>query len=159
MWTTRVAGRGLTRRDGGTAEGTGHDLQSVAAAIRGQRQCQRSELQPLYQRRAAQRAFIGDSVDHQLAIVQDVHHLEIDLADSGLRYQPGDALGMWYENDPAQIVELPALLWLKVNEPVEAAGQKLSLSEALQKHYELTQNTQAIVESYAALVRDKALLA
>lgn len=90
---------------------------------------------------------------------KDVRHLEIDLADSGLRYQPGDALGVWYENDPALISELLALLWLKGDEPVEVAGQTLSLGEALQKHYELTQNTPAIVESYAALARDEALLA
>ncbi|AHF73377.1 Sulfite reductase [NADPH] flavoprotein alpha-component [Candidatus Sodalis pierantonius str. SOPE] len=90
---------------------------------------------------------------------KDVRHLEIDLADSGLRYQPGDALGIWYENDPALIGELLALLWLKGDEPVEVAGQTLSLGEALQKHYELTQNTPAIVESYAALARVEALLA
>ncbi len=90
---------------------------------------------------------------------KDVRHLEIDLADSGLRYQPGDALWVWYENDPALIGELLALLWLKGDESVEVAGQTLSLSEALQKHYELTQNTPAIVERYAALARDEALLA
>ncbi|MGL9723731.1 NADPH-dependent assimilatory sulfite reductase flavoprotein subunit [Sodalis sp. (in: enterobacteria)] len=90
---------------------------------------------------------------------KDVRHLEIDLADSGLRYQPGDALGVWDENDPALIGELLALLWLKGDESVEVAGQTLSLSEALQKHYELTQNTPAIVERYAALARDEALLA
>lgn len=28
---------------------------------------------------------------------KDVRHIEIDLADSGITYQPGDALGVWYE--------------------------------------------------------------
>ncbi len=28
---------------------------------------------------------------------KDVRHIEIDLGDSGLRYQPGDALGVWYQ--------------------------------------------------------------
>ncbi|OZI13991.1 assimilatory sulfite reductase (NADPH) flavoprotein subunit [Sodalis-like symbiont of Philaenus spumarius] len=90
---------------------------------------------------------------------KDVRHLEIDLTDSGLRYQPGDALGVWYENDPALIGELLALLWLKGDEPVEVAGQTQTLAEALQKHYELTQNTPAIVAGYAAFARDEALLA
>ncbi|MDI8799880.1 aldolase/citrate lyase family protein, partial [Salmonella enterica subsp. enterica serovar Montevideo] len=40
-------------------------------------------------------------------------HIEIDLGDSGLRYQPGDALGVWYQNDPALVKELVELLWLK----------------------------------------------
>lgn len=30
---------------------------------------------------------------------KDVRHIEIDLGDSGLRYQPGDALGVWFDND------------------------------------------------------------
>ncbi|MFP1591929.1 hypothetical protein ACLB1M_21440 [Escherichia coli] len=37
---------------------------------------------------------------------KDVRHIEIDLGDSGLRYQPGDALGVWYQNDPALVEEL-----------------------------------------------------
>lgn len=49
---------------------------------------------------------------------KDVRHIEIDLGDSGLRYQPGDALGVWYQNDPALVKELVELLWLKGTEPV-----------------------------------------
>ncbi len=51
---------------------------------------------------------------------KDVRHIEIDLGDSGLRYQlPGDALGVWYQNDPALVKELVELLWLKGTEPVQ----------------------------------------
>jgi sulfite reductase (NADPH) flavoprotein alpha-component len=32
---------------------------------------------------------------------KDVRHIEIDLADSGLDYMPGDTLGIWVRNDPA----------------------------------------------------------
>ncbi len=28
---------------------------------------------------------------------KDVRHVEIDLAGSGITYQPGDALGVWFE--------------------------------------------------------------
>ena len=38
--------------------------------------------------------------------LKDVRHIEIDLGDSGLRYQPGDALGVWFDNDPALVEEL-----------------------------------------------------
>ncbi len=47
-----------------------------------------------------------------------MRHIEIDLGDSGLRYQPGDALGVWYQNDPQLVKELVELLWLKGDEPV-----------------------------------------
>ncbi len=61
---------------------------------------------------------------------KDVRHIEIDLGDSGLRYQPGDALGVWYQNDPALVKELVELLWLKGDEPVTVEGKTLPLNEA-----------------------------
>lgn len=89
---------------------------------------------------------------------KDVRHIEIDLGDSGLRYQPGDALGVWYQNDPALVKELVELLWLKGDEPVTVDGKTLSLAEALQWHFELTVNTGNIVENYATLTRSETLL-
>ncbi|NIA90630.1 MULTISPECIES: NADPH-dependent assimilatory sulfite reductase flavoprotein subunit [Rahnella] len=88
---------------------------------------------------------------------KDVRHLELELGDSGLRYQPGDALGIWFENDPQLVQEIVELLWLKGDEIVEVNDKKLSLSEALQHHIELTQNTTPIIEKYAALCRDEHL--
>lgn len=89
---------------------------------------------------------------------KDVRHIEIDLADSGLRYQPGDALGVWYQNDPALVKELVELLWLKGDEPVTVDGKTLPLAEALEWHFELTVNTANIVENYATLTRSETLL-
>lgn len=89
---------------------------------------------------------------------KDVRHIEIDLGDSGLRYQPGDALGVWYQNDPQLVKELVELLWLKGDEPVTVEGKTLLLSEALQWHFELTVNTATIVENYATLTRSESLL-
>ncbi|WP_174849938.1 NADPH-dependent assimilatory sulfite reductase flavoprotein subunit [Yersinia artesiana] len=90
---------------------------------------------------------------------KDVRHIEIDLGDSGLRYQPGDALGVWFDNDPALVEELLALLWLKGDELVSIDGQNISLSQALRSQLELTQNTTVIVDKYAALSRDEKLIA
>ncbi|MBX9495719.1 NADPH-dependent assimilatory sulfite reductase flavoprotein subunit [Yersinia enterocolitica] len=89
---------------------------------------------------------------------KDVRHIEIDLGDSGLRYQPGDALGIWFDNDPALVEELLALLWLKGDEQVSIDGQNISLSQALRSQLELTQNTTLIVDKYAALSRDEKLI-
>lgn len=89
---------------------------------------------------------------------KDVRHIEIDLGDSGLRYQPGDALGVWYQNDPALVKELVELLWLKGDESVTVDGKALPLAEALEWHFELTVNTANIVENYATLTRSEPLL-
>lgn len=89
---------------------------------------------------------------------KDVRHIEIDLGDSGLRYQPGDALGVWYQNDPELVRELTELLWLKGDEPVTVDGKTLPLTEALAWHFELTVNTASIVENYAKLSRSETLM-
>ncbi|HCI6733142.1 TPA: NADPH-dependent assimilatory sulfite reductase flavoprotein subunit [Klebsiella variicola subsp. variicola] len=89
---------------------------------------------------------------------KDVRHIEIDLGDSGLRYQPGDALGVWYQNDPQLVKELVELLWLKGDEPVTVDGKTLPLAKALEWHFELTVNTATIVENYATLTRSESLL-
>ncbi|MHA7845384.1 NADPH-dependent assimilatory sulfite reductase flavoprotein subunit [Serratia sp. D1N4] len=112
-----------------------------------------SKEQPLTAQLAVKQQITGRGSD------KDVRHIEIDLGDSGLRYQPGDALGVWFDNDPELVSELVQLLWLKGDEPVELEGKTLPLREALRNHFELTQNTTPIVEKYAALSRDEKLIA
>ncbi|EDU60571.1 NADPH-dependent assimilatory sulfite reductase flavoprotein subunit [Providencia stuartii] len=90
--------------------------------------------------------------------LKDVRHIEIDLGDSGLRYQPGDALGVWFDNDPPLVEELVSLLWLTGDEKVQVAEQSYTLRDALTHHLELTQNTPLIVEKYANLSKDETLL-
>lgn len=108
--------------------------------------------QPLTAQLAVKQKITGRASD------KDVRHIEIDLGDSGLRYQPGDALGVWFDNDPALVDELVQLLWLKGNEPVEVEGKTLPLAQALRSHFELTQNTMPFVDKYAALSRDEKLI-
>ncbi|EJD6673098.1 NADPH-dependent assimilatory sulfite reductase flavoprotein subunit [Providencia rettgeri] len=89
---------------------------------------------------------------------KDVRHIEIDLGDSGLRYLPGDSLGVWFDNDLALVDELVALLWLQGDEEVFIGSQRHSLRDALIYQLELTQNTHVIVEKYAQLSKDDELL-
>lgn len=89
---------------------------------------------------------------------KDIRHIEIDLGDSGLRYQPGDALGVWFDNEPALVDELVSLLWLTGDEKVQVAEQSYTLRDALIHHLELTQNTHIIVEKYGQLSKDESLL-
>ncbi|AHG21244.1 sulfite reductase subunit alpha [Chania multitudinisentens RB-25] len=111
-----------------------------------------SKEQPLTAQLAVKQKITGRGSD------KDVRHIEIDLGDSGLRYQPGDALGVWFDNDPALVDELVQLLWLKGDEPVDVEGKTLPLRDAMRSHFELTQNTTPIVEKYAALSRDEKLI-
>ena len=90
---------------------------------------------------------------------KDVRHIEIDLADSGIHYAAGDALGVWFSNDEALVAEILGLAGLSGDEKVSLAnGQSLSIKEALTFHDELTQNTPQFIKGYAELSQNAALL-
>lgn len=65
---------------------------------------------------------------------KDIRHIEINLADSGITYQPGDALGVWFDNDAKLVGEVLALTGLSGDEAT-AHG---TLHAALTGHFELT---------------------
>lgn len=93
---------------------------------------------------------------------KNVTHIEIDLGDSGLTYQPGDALGVWFENGAALVAELLADLSLASNElvNVKISGKEVSLTlqEALIKHLEITQTAPAFIDFWANRSQSEALL-
>lgn len=65
---------------------------------------------------------------------KDIRHIEIDLAESGISYQPGDALGIWFDNDAALVSEVLTLTGLNGDE----ATAQGPLRTALTQHFELT---------------------
>lgn len=89
---------------------------------------------------------------------KDIRHIEISLEGADLHYQPGDALGVWFNNSAEKVDELIALLWLSGDEPVSIKSKTLSLKDALLYHCELTQNSAPIVKAYAQLTRHEDLL-
>jgi sulfite reductase (NADPH) flavoprotein alpha-component len=98
---------------------------------------------------------------------KDVRHIEIDLGESGLTYQAGDALGVWFENSPALVGELITALGFNAQEPINVADDSLTLVEALKTKFEITQTSIQFIEFWAnksqaanllALLEDKAAL-
>ncbi len=61
--------------------------------------CARSPSEPQFSR---EKPFPAEVLANQRITARDatkdVRHIEIDLAGSGLKYEPGDALGVWHEN-------------------------------------------------------------
>ncbi|HBY86353.1 MAG TPA: assimilatory sulfite reductase (NADPH) flavoprotein subunit [Colwellia sp.] len=92
---------------------------------------------------------------------KDVRHIEIDLGESGLTYQVGDALGVWFENDAELVADLIATLSLtgeeKIKLKVNGANQVFTLTDALTTELEITQTAPAFVEFWAKISGDKAL--
>ena len=88
---------------------------------------------------------------------KDVRHLEFDLAGSDLHYQAGDALGVWFDNDPKLVDEVLSLAQIDPTTEVIIEGKAQTISTALLSHLELTQNTPAFVKGYAALAHNEQL--
>ncbi|MFZ5638152.1 MAG: assimilatory sulfite reductase (NADPH) flavoprotein subunit [Pseudomonadota bacterium] len=81
---------------------------------------------------------------------RDIRHLELSLADSGLDYEPGDALGVWIENPPALVAAIADTLGLDPEAPVSHGGDTLPLREWLGRRREITRLSRPFVATHAA---------
>lgn len=82
---------------------------------------------------------------------KDVRHIEIDLEGSGITYQPGDALGIWYENSPELANKILAQVGLSGVESVDVDGESLSIHSALVHKFEITAANPQLVAKVAEL--------
>lgn len=80
-----------------------------------------------------------------------VHHLEFSLETSGLRYQPGDSLGVYVQNDPELVARILEQTRLDGEQAVTLKDDSLTLHQALQHHLELTRLTPPTVQQWAKL--------
>ncbi|RZA20300.1 MAG: assimilatory sulfite reductase (NADPH) flavoprotein subunit [Lysobacteraceae bacterium] len=88
---------------------------------------------------------------------RDIRHLELSLEGSGLRYEPGDALGVWPRNPPALVDAVLAALALDGDALVAHAGDELPLREWLAGRREITRLSRPFIASHAAQAGDDAL--
>lgn len=88
---------------------------------------------------------------------KDVEHIELELADTGLQYQVGDALGVWFKNDEQLVDALLSATGLTGQEIVDYQQQSLLLCDLLIERLELTQNTPKFVQQYAQISQHPAL--
>ncbi|MEO0486827.1 MAG: assimilatory sulfite reductase (NADPH) flavoprotein subunit [Pseudomonadota bacterium] len=90
---------------------------------------------------------------------KDVRHIELSLEGSGITYQPGDSLGVYFENDPVEVDTLLATLGLSGSETVKIGDAEQALRTALIEIFELTQSYPGFVQAYADATGNDALTA
>jgi len=88
---------------------------------------------------------------------KDIRHVEIALDNTGIRYQAGDALGIWFKNDPVLVDAILDRLELDGAAIVTVANETYSLRDALINCFELTQSYPSFIQTYAALSGSKKL--
>lgn len=90
---------------------------------------------------------------------KEVWHLELSLEDSGIAYQPGDALGILSPNDPQLVGELVQLLDAQPDDAVTLAGTATQLGQAFTEQLEITRITRPVLRQFAEQGGHDALLA
>ncbi len=90
---------------------------------------------------------------------RDIRHLELSLGSTGLRYEPGDALGMWPRNPPVLVDALLATLKLDGDAPVTHGDDELPLREWLSGKREITRLSRPFLAQHATRASNDALTA
>lgn len=114
---------------------------------------------PLRPSRAAvvwtrERPFAAEVLNNQRinsrAASKDIRHIELSLAESGLSYEPGDALGVWPTNPPALVDAIVAVTGLDARTAIAHDEQTLPLADWLLTKRELTRLSRPFVVAHAA---------
>lgn len=90
---------------------------------------------------------------------KDVRHIEIDLEGSGLSYQPGDALGVWYENSAELAGQIVTNVGLARDELIDVDGESVSILNALIAKFEITASNPQFVSKIAEFAENEDLTA
>lgn len=91
---------------------------------------------------------------------KETRHLELSLEGSGLSYQPGDALGIYPQNDPALVDQLlEATKWdPQAQVTLNKNGETRALREALIDYFDITTLSKPLVEKLALIATNKEAL-
>ena len=89
---------------------------------------------------------------------KETRHIELDIADSGLVYEPGDALGVVACNDPALVAALIEATGLSGDALLAVKGESTTLSQALESHFEISLTPPRFLDHWAALTGAAPLL-
>ncbi|HMP72137.1 MAG TPA: assimilatory sulfite reductase (NADPH) flavoprotein subunit [Kiritimatiellia bacterium] len=88
---------------------------------------------------------------------KETRHIELSLENSGLTYEPGDAVGVFPVNCPEVVDRLIGAVGLGAGDMVTVGDAQMPLREALLTRYEVTTLTRPMMQKYAALVGSKKL--
>jgi sulfite reductase (NADPH) flavoprotein alpha-component len=80
---------------------------------------------------------------------KEVRHYELSLQDSGLSYEPGDALGVVPVNCPELVSDVLAALRASGDELVTVAATEMSLCESLTRHLDICKPSPELLKAIA----------
>ncbi|WP_395376332.1 assimilatory sulfite reductase (NADPH) flavoprotein subunit [Marinicella sp. W31] len=81
--------------------------------------------------------------------IKNVFHIELSLEESGLKYKPGDSLGVIVENDVGIVSSILDVVNADENTQVEYKGETVVFNQLLSQRLELTLLDKAFLNFYA----------
>jgi sulfite reductase (NADPH) flavoprotein alpha-component len=88
---------------------------------------------------------------------KETRHIELSLENSGLMFEPGDALGVMPDNDPDIVEAILQKLDLDASAPVTLKGRATPVGEALKAHFEITALTPRFIGNWADITAVESL--
>ncbi|MBN2805276.1 MAG: assimilatory sulfite reductase (NADPH) flavoprotein subunit [Prolixibacteraceae bacterium] len=88
---------------------------------------------------------------------KEVWHVALSLEDSGLRYEPGDAVGIFSNNSPELVQQLIDFTGFAPNTTITTKYDDVTLYEALFHYFEITVLTRKVLMDYANIVQQPSL--
>jgi sulfite reductase (NADPH) flavoprotein alpha-component len=88
---------------------------------------------------------------------KETYHIEFSLEDSGMNFEPGDAVGIISQNSENLVDKILERLNFSGKEQVDLEENSKTIREALIKEYELSTLTPPVVEEYCKITSDKQL--
>lgn len=77
---------------------------------------------------------------------KETRHLELLIEDSNLKFEPGDSIGIYAENDQLLVDELIAFFNWQADETLTIKEQQYTIREALTHYYEITVLTKPLLQ-------------
>jgi sulfite reductase (NADPH) flavoprotein alpha-component len=88
---------------------------------------------------------------------KETYQVELSLENSGITYEPGDALGVFSVNPQKLVAELIEILSFNPDEEIETDLPKTTIQNALTRHYEISLLTADVLKNYNRYAQSKDL--
>jgi sulfite reductase (NADPH) flavoprotein alpha-component len=82
---------------------------------------------------------------------KETRHIELSLAESGLSYEPGDAIGIIPQNDLSVVNKVLDALGFEAAQTLDLDGETVAIGEVLRARFEITTATPRFLETWALL--------
>lgn len=106
--------------------------------------------------------FLAEVIENQPIVgkgsSKEIRHVELSLAESGLRYEPGDALGVFATNASAVVNDLLDALGYSGESIVEIKGHCYPIQQVFERSLEITTATGRFLDQWASITNAKWLL-